>query len=344
MAALIISLVLAVILGFAAHRASVCTVRAVAEVMHARTGYMFASIAKSILWIVAVTVPVFWFFPATTEGLAGWSLGGWSLTGTALLGGLVFGLGAGINGACAYSTMARLVDGEGAMLVAVLGFAAGVLGFIGLLDMGAVDRPSPAPVLIAAYLDWAIVVAGLIVLWCLYEIVRLWRARPDSGRFRDRALARQYRLSSAALVIGLTGAAIFLLFGQAGYSSTFELIVEGALGTKPWPSMGRWLLLVAVLVGMFLSTLQRGGLRLDWRPRLSWLRNLAGGALMGLGVALAPGGNDVLILYGIPTLSPHALPVYAALVVGVTAGLLLMRHLFGIEMRVSCRNDVYVSG
>ena len=42
MFALIFSCILAGILGFAAHRASVCTVRAVAEMTHSRTGYMLA--------------------------------------------------------------------------------------------------------------------------------------------------------------------------------------------------------------------------------------------------------------------------------------------------------------
>ena len=41
---------------------------------------------------------------------------------------------------------------------------------------------------------------------------------------------------------------------------------------------------------------------------------------MGFGTALAPGGNDVLILYGIPTVSPYAVPTYTALAVGVAAG------------------------
>jgi hypothetical protein len=82
---------------------------------------------------------------------------------------------------------------------------------------------------------------------------------------------------------------------------------------------------------------------LDWKPRSSWLINLFGGALMGFGVALAHGGNDSLVLYAIPILSPHALPGYAALAVGVAAGLLTIRLLLGIETRAECRNDLYYS-
>jgi hypothetical protein len=62
---------------------------------------------------------------------------------------------------------------------------------------------------------------------------------------------------------------------------------------------------------------------------------------MGFGVALAHGGNDSLVLYAIPILSPHALPAYAALALGVVTGLLMIRSLLGIEVRAECRNDLY---
>jgi uncharacterized protein len=159
----------------------------------------------------------------------------------------------------------------------------------------------------------------------------------------DRVLAPRYRLSTAALLIGFSGALLFLTFGPFGHSATFGLIIEGAFGTRDWPPTIRWIVLIAVLTGMLASTVQRGSFRIDWRPQRVWLLNLSGGTLMGFGTALAPGGNDVLVLYGIPTLSPYALPTYTALAVGVAAGLLLMRLSLGVEARVTCRNDTFVS-
>jgi hypothetical protein len=64
--------------------------------------------------------------------------------------------------------------------------------------------------------------------------------------------------------------------------------------------------------------------------------------MMGLGTALLPGGNDALVLYGIPSLSPHALPAFATMVIGIAATVWLLRH-FGAEMRVTCRNDLYIT-
>jgi hypothetical protein len=42
-------------------------------------------------------------------------------------------------------------------------------------------------------------------------------------------------------------------------------------------------------------------------------------------------------------LSPHALPAYAALIVGIFVALMTMRAIFGIEMRVACRGDIYIA-
>jgi uncharacterized membrane protein YedE/YeeE len=343
MAILVFAILLAMILGFAAHRASICTVRTIAEIMSARTGYMLASVGKSVLWVWAVSIPFFWLMPAAGTGVSGWSL-----TGFAMLGGFAFGLGAAINGGCAYSTMARLVDGEGKMLATVGGFAVGVFCFVTLVGWQWLPRPSPTPALVGALLAWAMVpaivfLAFAALAWAIYESARLWRSRETGARFIDLVLAPRYRLSTAALLIGLPGAVLFLIYGAFGYTATFELIIEGSLGTRDWPPTVRWALLIAVLAGMLVSTVQRGSFRIDWRPRRAWLLNSSGGVLMGFGTALAPGGNDALVLYGIPTLSPYALPTYTALAVGVAAGLVMMRLWFGIEARVECRNDRFVS-
>lgn len=338
MFALVVSCILAGILGFAAHRASVCTVRAVAEMTHSRTGYMLASIIKSALWVFAITIPVFLLVPQTATGI-----GGWQLTLTAIFGGLLFGIGSGINGACAYATMARMVDGEVGMLITVGGFVLGVLLFIALLGASVVARPVATPGLVPQMLDFAPYIGAALLIWVIYEMARLWRTRPEGATLRSMVLAPQYRLSTSALLIGLASGTIFLLFGSPGYTTTLQQVVEGYFGSRPPPAYGRWIVLGAVLFGMLASTWQRGSFRIDWRPRWSWLRNIFGGILMGLGTALLPGGNDALVLYGIPSLSPHALPAYAALILGIFVALLTMRAFFGVEMRVACRKDMFIA-
>lgn len=344
MGTLVFAIALAFVLGFAAHRASVCTVRAVAEVISARSGSIFLSIGKSMLWVWTLVIPVIVLMPAAGIGLAGWSL-----TGTAVLGGFLIGVGAAINGGCAYSTMARFVDGDGKMLATIIGFAVGVVCFATLAQGGWLAQPAPAPALVGSLIagNWARVWAGALACafaaWSLYEILRLFRTRPSDQRFIALILAPRYRLSTAAALVGLPGALLFLIYGPMSYTATFELIIQGALGTQDWPSAMRTVLLFGVMAGMLFSTLQRGTFRVDWRPRFSWLLNLSAGVCMGLGTALAPGGNDALLLYGIPILSPYAVPTFAALALGVAFGLVAMRRWFGIEAHVKCQNDIFIN-
>lgn len=338
LALLLLAIVLGGILGFAAHRASICTVRAVAEVMTSRRAAMFVSVGKSWLWVWVVTIPFLWLFPAAAAGV-----NGWQLTAMAVTGGFLFGLGAALNGACAYSTMARFVDGEGAMFAAIAGFALGAVVFALLVGWQWLPRPSRVPALLESALAWALPLAIGFVLWAAYEAIRLWRTRPPDQRLVELILARRYRLSTAAMLIGLSGALLFLAFGPFGYTATFELIVESTLGTSAPPATIRWVLLVAVLAGMLVSTIQRNSLRIDWRPRSAWLKNFGGGTLMGFGSALAPGGNDALVIYGIPTLSPYALPTYLALGLGVVLGLLFLRAVLGFKAQAEIHDDVVVS-
>jgi uncharacterized membrane protein YedE/YeeE len=332
----ILACLFAGLLGFAAHRASICTVRAVAEVISARTGYMLASIGKSALWVVALTLPFLWLMPVAARGI-----GGWPLTLTALAGGFVFGLGAAINGCCAFSTMTRLMDGEVRMAVSIGGFVIGIVVFLILVDVEWLARPVKTTALIGSAISVALILMLLLLAWAIYELPRIWRQRPKDLHVKDMILSPQYRLSTAALLIGISSAAIFLLIGAPGYTVTLQSLVVGTIGGGMLPGAARWILLLAVLAGMLISTLQRGSFHLDWRPQRSWLRNIFGGALMGLGTAMLPGGNDAIILYGIPSFSPHALPAFATLIIGAAAGVLAMKYLGGIDMRVVCSNDIY---
>jgi hypothetical protein len=65
---------------------------------------------------------------------------------------------------------------------------------------------------------------------------------------------------------------------------------------------------------------------------------------MGLGAALVPGSNDVLILHSIPALSSHALPAYLGMLAGIALPLVLMRVTQGAVMGVDCSGDVCQDG
>jgi hypothetical protein len=53
--------------------------------------------------------------------------------------------------------------------------------------------------------------------------------------------------------------------------------------------------------------------------------NLMGGFLMGLGAVFVPGGNDVILLNSIPTLSLQAVPSYISMLLGMAIIIMLKR-------------------
>lgn len=126
--AILLSIALVILLGFASHRASLCTVKAVAEILTSGTAYMLSSFAKSAAWATAISGAILLFTSAS---------GATVLERTphvfALAGGFMFGVGAAVNGGCSLSTLQRLADGDLTMLGTLAGFIAGVLGW-SLLD------------------------------------------------------------------------------------------------------------------------------------------------------------------------------------------------------------------
>ena len=96
----------------------------------------------------------------------------------------------------------------------------------------------------------------------------------------------------------------------------------------------------ALIIGIGLSAWQGRRFLLQWRPHRSWAAYGAGGMLMGIGAAMIPGGNDVLILHGIPSLSPHAIPAFLAMLGGIAISLTGMRAL-GLNIpRIDCSGDI----
>ena len=328
-------LLLAASVGFVAHRASLCSVKAVEELFTTRQGYMLLSFLKVVLWVLAVSLAVVWLWP---EGAA--VRHGWNLTGQALLGGAIFGVGAVVNGGCAVSTLTRLGAGNLGMLVSLLGMALGIAAGLQAERQLALPPRQEVPVLIDAVQPWAETLLVILALWALYEVVQLLRRRPRDLRLGQRLRAQRYRLSTAALVMGLSNGALYALAGSWAYTSTLAGGVRDLVGFGDGPGALLWGLFGALLVGVALSAWESGAVRLAWRPERRWALFLGGGILMGFGAAWAPGGNDVLILQAVPSLSPHGAPALLAMFAAIALTLGLAR-LMGMSMpRVDCAGDL----
>jgi hypothetical protein len=298
-------------LGYASHRASLCTVRAVADILETGRFERFGGFVRAVLWTMLLTLPALYFFPerfpAPTRSGPLW---------TGLIGGLLFGLGAALNKGCAFSTLQRLADADWRMLATLAGFVGGsaVSGWLPTTLLGA----PPTPVM-PQLEPWLLVA---LVVWAVVETVTLWRRHIG---LRHLLHADPYSPAATALLLGLGAGILYLGVGSWTYMNSLQAAVGALVADGCLPSRFQFALIPALFAGMLVSAWQRG----SWRMRQSWRgwdASLGGGILMGLGSTLIPGGNDTLLLRLIPSLTPDSLWIYLMLVAGVVAGLLLQRH------------------
>ena len=317
---------LAMLMGFVADRTNLCTVSAVAEIMTERRAHVLWNITKIVLWILGVTTLIDFFFNARPVNDARFMLG-WMSVG----GGLIFGAGAALNGGCSLQTITRLGRGNLGTIFSIAGMPLGAaLAKILLVRFPEIiPNREAGPLVLPDVLQLALVVVlSLLILW---ESARLMRAyRPL--QWRERLLAPDYQPASSAALLGIANGTLFSLVGT--WMFTYTLIQSLTNAFYPDSALYRpipiqlWWLLGAYLLGIIVSAIQSRHVLLQTTPKPIWIRYFFGGVLMGMGAALVPGGNDMLLFNGIPGLSLHALPAYLAMLLGIGVSLAVIIKVF----------------
>jgi len=311
-AAFLVALLCAGTMGFAIQRGATCTVAAVDEVVRERGVRRLAALLEAALWVAGglLVAQALQVLPKMPPGYA---VGPWTVLGGALL-----GLGAYVNRACVFGAIARFGSGEWAYLVTPLGF------YVGCVSVGRVfGAPAPqalpygSPVLQAS--AWVALPFAALALW------RLGRPLLDgvrTGRPVAMLAARAWSPHTATTIIGVTFVVLLLLVGSWAYTDVLVELARGMAGSL----VARSLLLLALLGGAALGGWTAGRYRNTPIAAAQVLRCFVGGLLMGWGSLLIPGGNDGLILVGMPLLWPYAWVAFATMCVTIAAAMLLGRR------------------
>ena len=295
----------ALLMGAAIQRGATCTVAAVNELIEQRRGTRLASLLEASLW-VAGGLLLLRALPLPAPMLpAPYALSGWTVLGAALL-----GLGAFVNRACVFGAIARLGNGEWAYLATPLGFYVGCLS-VGTLFTGARPRPLPpgSPL-------WAapLALGAAFALFALWRLGHAWRHR--------RASARHWWTPHLAIVsIGLSFLALLLLEGAWAYTDALAELAHGMTGH----AAARTGLFACLLAGAMFGGWRAGLWKAGRTTTAGVARCLAGGLLMGWGSLLIPGGNDGLILLGLPLLWPYAWVAFATMCAVIALARLVTR-------------------
>jgi hypothetical protein len=320
--AFLVSAVCAGLMGYAIQRGATCTVAAMDEVVRKGGFNRLASMFTASFWVAGGLVI------AQSLHVLAQMPGGYAVTYVTVLGGALLGLGAYVNKACVFGAIARLGSGEWAYVVTPIGFYVGCLTFASVFSIPAAHRlPYASPVLEAS--PWTAAVFGTVMLWRLGRFVVALPTEAGEGtlaRRLARAVAiRVWSPHAATTVIGITFFLMLVLVGAWAYTDVLAELAHGMAGSL----LARSLLLLALLAGATLGGYTAGRFRGTAVSLGQLAKCFAGGALMGWGSLLIPGGNDGLILVGIPLLWPYAWIAFATMCVSIGAALWLEKAIVG---------------
>ncbi len=298
--ALVVALVSAGLMGLAIQRGATCMVAAVDDVVSHRKYSRAGALAEAALWVgglVAVLEVAGWAVSPHTQYAVG---------SATVVGGMLLGVGAWVNRACVFGSVARIGSGQWAWLATPVGF------FLGCLVP--VTQPGGPVAPAFARPDVVLGVFAVFVVWRMGEVLR--SATPV------RHLWHPHR---ATLLIGVTFFLTMITAGSWAYTDALAALA------RPMEGMDASLLLRGLMVAALLAGAIVGGKIADgYRPLPASLldvgRCLAGGAMMGLGGQLVPGSNDGLIMLGLPMLLPHAWVAVATMGLTIAALIALSKH------------------
>lgn len=289
----IIGLVSITLIGFIAHRIGICLVRGVRLGLEKKDYSLLAAILMSGLWVGAYSV-----FTSINDGM--FEFPRFNIHPLFALGGFVFGIGASINQGCSVSTVHQFARGNLSMIFTMAGWFLGWLLWRQFAGSGLVIleyRSLPSLDLEINISLFAVCVA--ITLFMIF-----------------RYPAQRERWIGVSLIGLLTGVLFFI---EPLWAPTrFIQDVGGSLvDNSQSPSNYRTILVALLLIGMWVSVL----VVRDIKFRLPTLHKIArhsiAGVLMGIGGAMALGGNDAQILMGLPSLSLGAIMTLVFMLVGI---------------------------
>lgn len=306
---ILIAFALAGFAGFAAQRGSICVVAAMTDLVVRRSARRYLAFLEAGLWSLATAGALSFFVDAAP-------VVSHSVTALVALGGVFFGLGACVNGACAFGSAARLARGEADFAFMPAGLVVGA---------ATMARFAAEPASIPALAPSSPALTMFLVVFACWRLMGALDRLRSAPALRASLLAPRWSQSAAMAAVGVASAALMAVYAPWPYSN---LLVDLARGEGVADGPRRALVVLMFLAGATAAARAAGDFRMR-RPTLPGaLRSFAGGTLMGAGSHLIPGGNDALVLHALPNFLAYGLVAYATMSLTIAIIVLLGRKRF----------------
>lgn len=306
--ALLVACIAAALIGYAVQRGATCLVAAVGEVVFKGRAKRLIALAEAAAWVAGgmLVLQLTGVLTQPSHGIA--------LSTRTLAGGALLGIGAVVNGACVFGSVARIGSGDWAYWLTPVGF---LLGCYSVAALG-MRLPPSAMTGTSALVPWAFWIALPMAVFVAVRGAQLARAA-----WRGELAAFVWHPHQATALIGLAYVVMLPLVGAWAYTDALSDFAMGRTGGLAV----RLTLLVALLIGALLGGWTAG--RLRWVPPrpMTMARCLAGGFLLGLGGLVVPGSNDGLILFAMPLLFAYAWAAVATMAGTIWVMLMVQRRI-----------------
>ena len=300
MAVFVVVLILIFSLGYLAQFTGLCMVRGVNEWKNGNPSILLAILFSGVLAWVAVVTAYLLDLPLQFRVYEPSLL--------FAIGGFLFGLGAAFNQGCGVSTLTRFSRGD-------LAFGATVLGWLLGWTLLAIWRPE---VSVKALPLPTNVTYGILIILSLF--IGVWALRGDSSRKKTWL---------GMMGIGLLAGFIFLYQPNWPPSGLLHDLSRAIIDKNDslWPEAERFVLFVALLLGMMASAWKAKKFKIVLPGLKHWSMHLISGVLMGIGASLSMGGNDSQLLLALPTFSIAGIISVTGMIIGLFVGLDIRRKL-----------------
>jgi uncharacterized membrane protein YedE/YeeE len=304
-------IVISFLVGFSMKRGGLCTYAAVTQMVNDRRIERMMVFLGVAAWATFILLPLHWLIPdkialSTTH----YDLG------IALIGGAILGLGAYFNRGCFFGTFVALVSGNINYIATLFGLSIGVVvphfylasGIPSSIEMSSVSEPHST-----AYI-WLF---GMIV-FALFMLFSIKIKEENILKKKTGLHLLNWQSVSAMIVIGLGGTLLYATVSGWNYSdvltnTTSKFIEKQAMGASSMAILAT----ISMIIGGITAAVMA---KEFYVSKVQWylvLGCFVGGVLMGGASMFIPGGNDGLLLKGIPSLAPHAFVGYFAMLVSM---------------------------
>ncbi|MEH6626558.1 MAG: YeeE/YedE thiosulfate transporter family protein [Motiliproteus sp.] len=281
------------LIGYLAQTTGLCMVRGVNEAVTGKPLFLLAILFSGVFSWVSVLSAQLLDLPIP---FASYEVGLW-----AVFGGFLFGLGAALNNGCGVSTISKLARGQLGMLATVSGW---LLGWL-LLTLWAPERRA-LEIAIPEEIHY-----GILVVLSILIMIGLVFLSPSNRK-----------IWLGMLTIGLLAGFAFLYEPKWTPSGLLKDISYSTWNGDHaiWPSTERFLIIIALIAGMIIAAVRTRSFVFNIPRWHVFVMHLFAGVLMGIGAAIASGGNDSQLLLALPALSPAGLVTVLAMLGGIYAG------------------------